>query len=83
MVKSKILRLGDKIRALRMQRGLTAKELAASLGLKSHSYILEMEQGIKRPSLEVLLTMSLFFKVSTDSLLNDDMHCETCVSNDI
>ena len=62
---------GKKLRILRLQRGLTLKELAPLLGHASHSYLSELEAGKKTPTAELVLGVSLFFNVTTDSLLKD------------
>ncbi|MDO8683373.1 MAG: helix-turn-helix transcriptional regulator [Armatimonadota bacterium] len=62
--------------ALRVQRGLTLKELAQSLGHTSHSYISELEAGKKAPTAELVLNVALLFGVSTDVLLRDEMNLD-------
>jgi len=37
-----VQRLGEKIRALRLQRGMTVRELADALGYRGHSHISDM-----------------------------------------
>ena len=69
-------RLGEKLRALREQRGMTTRQLAAQLDINSSGYISKLETGKKKPSLELLLKISLFFNVSTDQLLKDDLGLE-------
>ena len=69
-------RLGEKLRALREQRGMTTRQLSAQLGISSTGYISKLETGKKKPSLELLLRISLFFNVSTDQLLKDDLEID-------
>jgi len=68
-----IQRFGEKLRALRLQRGLTLKELAGELGLTAHGYISELEAGKKMPTAEFVLNVARLFKVTTDELLKDDL----------
>jgi transcriptional regulator with XRE-family HTH domain len=58
---------------LRMQRGLTLKELARQLGHVAHGYISELESGKKLPSIELVLRIARLFEVTTDELLKDEL----------
>lgn len=67
--------IGNKIKCLRKQLGLTQRELAEKLQLKGHEFsdltILRIEQGTRFvPDYEVVILAS-FFQISTDELLND------------
>lgn len=66
---------GEKIRALRLEKGLTQTQLADKIGLVKGS-ISAYEQGKKYPSVEVLIKLCSVFDVSSDYLigLSDDMH---------
>lgn len=66
---------GEKIRALRLEKGLTQTQLADKIGLVKGS-ISAYEQGKKYPSIEVLIKLCSVFDVSSDYLigLSDDMH---------
>lgn len=66
---------GEKIRALRLEKGLTQTQLADKIGLVKGS-ISAYEQGKKYPSVEVLIKLCTVFDVSSDYLigLSDDMH---------
>jgi len=68
-----IQRFGEKLRLLRTQRGITLKELANALGHAAHGYISELESGKKTPTAEFVLGVALFFGVTTDELLKDDL----------
>jgi len=65
-------RLGEKLRKLRQQRGLTLRELAPELGIKSRSHISDMETGKRKPSLDLLVKIMAYYGVSCDQLLNDE-----------
>jgi transcriptional regulator with XRE-family HTH domain len=66
-------RFGEKLRALRRQRGMTMKELALALGLTSYSYISELETGKKEPTARFVLNAANLFDVTTDQLLKDEL----------
>jgi transcriptional regulator with XRE-family HTH domain len=68
-----IQRFGEKLHALRIQRGLTLKELARQLGHVAHGYISELESGKKLPSIELVLRIARLFEVTTDELLKDEL----------
>jgi len=68
-----IQRFGEKLRALRTQRGLTLKRLAAALGHTAHGHISQLERGKKIPTTEFVLSVAQLFGVTTDELLRDDL----------
>ena len=70
---SEITRFGEKLRRLRLQRGLTLQELAVALGYKTHAYISELENGRKLPTAGLVLRTARFFAVTTDELLKDEL----------
>ena len=61
--------IADKIRALRIERGLSQAELAKKLGL-SRNGVNSWEQALSAPSLSYLVELAKFFHVSTDYLLD-------------
>lgn len=58
----------EKIKQLRIERGLSQYEVARKLGL-ARTAIGNYEQGIREPSLNVLKKLCDFFDVSADYLL--------------
>ena len=60
--------LGKRLRELRVEKGLTQKQLAEKLNLNSVTY-LHYEKSQREPPLTVLADMAKFFDVSTDFLL--------------
>lgn len=68
-------RIGEKVRTLREQRGLTLRQLAVELETDD-GHISRIEHGQKKPSLELLLRMSRFFEVSTDQLIKDELEVD-------
>jgi repressor LexA len=61
--------IGDKVKELRKLLGMTQKDLADKLELKSQTTIAAIESNKNKPSNELLSKMSDLFKVSTDFLL--------------
>ncbi|PFE56045.1 transcriptional regulator [Bacillus cereus] len=60
--------LGERLRSLRKENGLTMKELGQELNL-AESTISGYENGNRKPDYETLDKFANFFKVSTDYLL--------------
>lgn len=72
----KMEKFGEKLRALRIRSGLTLKDLALALGLNAHGYISEIECGKKKPTAEFALKVAVFFDVTTDELLKDELEIQ-------
>ena len=72
-----IQRFGEKLRTLRLRRGMTLKGLASELGLTAHGYISELEAGKKMPTAEFVLNVARLFEVTTDELLKDELEITT------
>lgn len=68
-------RIGEKLQTLRLRRDLTMTQLAEYLET-SHAQISRIESGQRTPSSELVLKMSLFFGVSADQLLRDDLELD-------
>jgi transcriptional regulator with XRE-family HTH domain len=62
---------GEKVRALRLARGFSQRELARELRLASRAYISNLEAGRKAPSIDVVVQIADLFGVTTDYLLCD------------
>ncbi len=60
--------LGRTLRELRLERGLTQKEVADALKISSVGY-LHYEKDQREPPLSLLADMAVFFEVSVDYLL--------------
>jgi len=68
---------GDKLRALRIQKGLTQRQLADKMEL-DNSTISAYEKNAKYPSIEVLINLCRYFKTSADYLIGlSDKHMES------
>jgi len=60
--------LGQRLKELREESGLTQKQLADKLGINSVTY-LHYEKAQREPPLSLLADMAKFFEVSCDYLL--------------
>lgn len=69
--------LNDNIKTLRQARGITQVELAHSLGV-SKQCVSNWENDYIQPSIDMLIKIAKFFKVSTDYLLG--LGCDTTVN---
>lgn len=59
--------LGNKLRSLREDRGLTRRELAKMLSVTTPA-VNHLESGIRLPSFEMLVKLSNVFGISSDEL---------------
>jgi transcriptional regulator with XRE-family HTH domain/methylmalonyl-CoA mutase cobalamin-binding subunit len=62
------MKLGKRLRELRIEKGVSQKTLALGVGI-SQSAIANYEKDLRQPSLEGLVTLAHYFNVTTDSLL--------------
>lgn len=60
--------IGDRMKSLRIERGLTQAELAKQLNL-SITAISHYEGGLREPNSNIIISYSKFFDVSTDYIL--------------
>lgn len=60
--------MGERLKQLRNDKGLTVKEVAATLGMTLGAYA-HYEQGIREPSISILKKICDFFDVSADYLI--------------
>lgn len=67
-----IEKLPERLLALRKEKGLTQKELAEKLHY-SDKVISKWERGESLPDLEALDKLSSFYKISSDSLIKDQL----------
>ncbi len=61
--------LGDKVRALRLELGLTLKEMSDSSGI-SFTYLSEIERSAVYPSVETVKQLAQYFKIPVSMLVN-------------
>lgn len=60
--------MGEQLRALRLERNLTQKQVADRIGL-AISAVSSYESGMRYPSYEALIKLARIFHVSTDCLI--------------
>lgn len=60
--------MNEKLRELRLEKGVTQKEVANALNISKSAYA-NYEQGVREPSYLVLINICKYFKVSADYLL--------------
>lgn len=68
-------RFGEKLRILRLRRGLTLRQLGAYLEV-SNTFVLSLEQGKKTPNAGTILKIADFFAVSLDQLMRDELEVD-------
>lgn len=73
---------GRRIAQLRKERGLTQDQLAENLNI-STSTLGKLERGVQGCSIDLLIEIGFFFKVSTDYLLIGHSIPHYDVSNDV
>lgn len=66
-------RFGEKLRTLRMRRGLSVRELTRALGYSGHGYVYDVAIGKKEPHAEFILRAADLFGVTTDQLMRDEL----------
>ena len=64
--------IGKKLKALRLQHGLTTRQLARALET-SQAQISRIENGLRQPSGDLLVKIADFFNVSLDNLMRDEL----------
>lgn len=74
--------LGDNIRRLRKEKGLTQTEFALRIGAK-RAVVGAYEEGRAEPKLQTLQAISAFFGVSIDAMLGREMGAENTRHTDI
>lgn len=65
------LKIGEKIRSLRLQRKMTQEQLADRLGI-SYQSVSRWENGVTYPDIEFLPAIAKYFSVSVDELMGFD-----------
>jgi transcriptional regulator with XRE-family HTH domain len=65
-------RIGEKLKTLRLKHALTTRQLADCLQT-TNSQISRIENGLRKPSGDLILRMADFFNVSLDQLMRDDL----------
>ncbi len=65
------MNMAEKLRSLRKQKGLSAKEVATELNITRSAYT-NYECGIRLPAYEILIKICKFFDITSDYLLGID-----------
>jgi putative transcriptional regulator len=65
-------RFPEKLRLLRNRHELSQQQLANHFGF-SKNYVSALENGRKKPSLELAYKLSVLFQVTLDQLVRDDL----------
>ena len=60
--------MGERLRELRKEKGVTQKEVADAIGVTFSAYA-HYEQGIREPSNQVLISLCKYYGVTSDYLL--------------
>jgi len=68
-------KFGQKLSYLRHKKELTQRQLAAILEV-DHSFISQLERGMSKPSVNMILKIADLFSVTTDFLMKDDLDLE-------
>lgn len=69
-------RFGEKLKVLRTRHNLSLRQLAAALGLATHSHLDRIEHGENSPSPELILRIADYFDVSLESLMRDELNLD-------
>lgn len=74
------LSIGNKLKKLRIERGLTQQTVADALGI-SHSVYSQYENDEREPSLRRMISISRFFMVSLDYLCSNDARIQVDITD--
>ena len=74
-------KIGEKIKALRLQHNLTQSQLAEKIGA-DQPLLARWENGKKIPSLPTLIKIAKNFNISLDTLAFNDRDLQTLISKD-
>ncbi len=66
-------KIKERLKRLRKENGVSQKEVADYIGVSVSAYS-NYEQGIREPSLDVLLKLSDFFDTTCDYLLGKEKY---------
>ena len=64
--------LGDRVKDLRIQKGLTLKELGEAIHF-NYSNLSKIERGVRKPNIELLESLAKFFNVEISYFFTDDI----------
>jgi transcriptional regulator with XRE-family HTH domain len=71
------VKVGERIRALRIARGMKQEALALEVGYSSRGTIAQFENGLALPSIDKAVAIAEFFRIPLDALVKEeDEYCE-------
>lgn len=68
-------RIGEKLKTLRLRHSLTTRQLAEYLQT-TNSQISRIENGLRKPSGDLIVKISDFFNIPLDKLMRDDLELD-------
>lgn len=63
---------GEKLKNLRIERGLTQSQVANDLGITQAS-VFKYEKGLRRVPMNMIITFANYFNISVDELIQSDV----------
>ncbi len=63
-----MVKTGNRIKELRVERGLTQTQLGKLLGVKTNT-VSQYENGLSKTSIDILFKLSIIFEISSDYIL--------------
>ncbi|MFQ9514438.1 MAG: helix-turn-helix domain-containing protein [Eubacterium sp.] len=69
-----MIKTGQKIRELRIQRGMSVKDLQKVFGFVTPQAIYKWQHGTALPSIDNLVILAMVFQVTVDEVLVLDSH---------
>lgn len=75
----KLNRFSNRLKALRLEEGLTAEELSVKLGFARTTYS-NWESGIREPNMDIIIKIADFYNVTVDYLLGRADHKEGAIA---
>lgn len=63
--------VGNRLRALRMARGVTQQDCGDAVGL-DHSTLSMYERGARQPTLDALIALARYYEVPLAEIVNED-----------
>lgn len=60
--------INEKLKQLRKEKGVSQKEISNAIGITLSAYS-NYEQGIREPSIDIIIKLCKYFDVSADYLL--------------
>lgn len=60
--------INEKLKQLRKEKGVSQKEISNAIGITLSAYS-NYEQGIREPSIDIIIKLCKYFKASADYLI--------------